>query len=52
MVDIIIAGESGKLHAVYHKAAAPAAPQPSASADQAPAGASAAPGAAPNPAGE
>ncbi len=26
MVDIIIAGESGKLHAVYHKAAAPAAP--------------------------
>lgn len=26
MVDIIITGESGKLHAVYHKAAAPAAP--------------------------
>ena len=26
MVDIIITGESGKLHAVYHKADAPAAP--------------------------
>lgn len=26
MVDIIITGESGKLHAVYHKAAQPAAP--------------------------
>ncbi len=26
MVDIIITGESGKLHAVYHKAATPAAP--------------------------
>ena len=26
MVDIIITGESGKLHAVYHKSALPNAP--------------------------